>query len=190
MVIKVRKLTWAQYASGGNGSAVVYTGGKVDEDLVVRVDQSEERSNVAFYADDHMIDRDNSITSASLSIEMAKLSDEMLEDVLGYVLDTSTIHVTGGEAPFVGVGFIYGYKYKGVASYRAYWYHKVQFSQGSRSFNTKQETTAYQTESLEGTAMAVQLDNTGTDCYFDQSTELTTEAAALAWLKSAAGISG
>lgn len=189
MVIKVRKMTWAKITSGGNGSAMVYTGGQVESDKVVRVDQSEERSAVSFYADDHMIDHDNSVSAATVALELAKITDEMYEDVLGYAKTTTELTVTANEAPYVGVGFIYGYKYCGEAKYRAYWYYKVQFGLGSRSFNTKGETTAYQTESLEGNAMAVQLESGGNDVFYAMSTELDTEAAALTWLRGKAGIS-
>lgn len=189
MVIKVRGLTWAKYASGGDGAAVVYTGGKLDKDKIVRVDQSEERSDVSFNADDHRIDRDNSITGASVSIELAKLTDDMKKDALGYVAGTdSELQVTDAAAPFVGVGFIHGEMYCGVASYHAYWYYKVQFSRGQRSFNTKGETTAYQTESLEGEAMGVQLTENGPTLFFVESGDLATEAAARTWLNAKAGV--
>ena len=189
MVIKVRGLTWAKYASGGDGAAVVYTGGKLDRDKIVRVDQSEERSDVSFNADDHRIDRDNSITGASVSIELAKLTDDMKKDALGYIAGSDTeLQVTDAAAPFVGVGFVHGEMYCGVASYKAYWYYKVQFSRGQRSFNTKGETTAYQTESLEGEAMGVQLAENGPTIFFAESGDLATEAAARTWLNAKAGV--
>ena len=191
MIIKVRGLTWAKYSSGGNESALVYTGGKLDQDKIVRVDQNEERSDVKFHADDHQIDRDNGINGASVSIETAKLTDEMKTDMLGYVAGTGTeMLATGNAAPFVGVGFIHGEMYCGTASYRAYWYYKVQFSRGQRSFNTKGEQTAYQTESLEGEAMGVQLEANGPVVFFAESGEVNTEAAARTWLNGKAGVVG
>lgn len=191
MIIKVRKLTWAPVTSGGEGSAMVYTGGKVDSDKVVRVEQNEERNNSGFNADDHRIDRDNSINSATVNIELAKLTDELKQKALGYdVASGSTdMHVTDEAAPFLGVGFIHGDLYKGVESYTATWYHKVQFSRGSRNFNTKGDTVAYQTETINGEAMGVQLTEDGKTEFFVESGELATEAAALAWLKTKAGIS-
>ena len=194
MVIKVRGLTWAVYKSGGEGGTITYTGGTYDADKIVRVDQSEERSDVPFNADDHTIDRDNSITGASVSIELAKLPEEMLTAVLGYVADGSGssatgYHVTDAAAPYVGVGFIHGELYKGTESYTAYWYHKVQFSRGNRSMNTKGETVAFQTETIEGEAMGVQLTSGGPSIYFTQSKEFTTEAQARTWLNTKAGVS-
>lgn len=193
MIIKVRGLTWAKVSGGGEGAAVTYTGGKYDPDKIVRVDQSEERSDVKFFADDHQIDRDNTINGASVSVELAKLPDDMKADMLGYVPEGQTnpteYHVTDAAAPFVGFGFIHGEMYKGAVSYKATWYHKVQFSRGQRSFNTKGETTAFQTESLEGEAMGVQLAAGGATEYFVESAELATEALARTWLNGKAGIS-
>ena len=194
MIIKVRGLTWAVYSSGGDGDAITYTGGKYDKDKIVRVDQSEERSDVTFNADDHTIDRDNSITGANLSIELAKLPEDMLTAVLGYVADGSGSSATGynvtdAAAPYVGVGFIHGEMYKGEETYTAYWYHKVQFSRGNRSMATKGDTTAFQTETIEGEAMGVQLASNGPSIYFTQSKEFSTEAQARTWLNSKAGVS-
>lgn len=189
MVIKVRKLTWGPFTSGGDGAACVYTGAKVDSDKIVRVDMSEDAQKQDFYTDDHRIDSDNSISGANVSIELAKLTDEMRTAVLGYEEATSDILVTSKPAPYVGVGFIHGDVYKGTTTYRAYWYFKVQFTRGNRTFNTKGESVSYQTESLEGSAVAVQLSSGGSDVFYADSGELSTEAAAEAWLKTKAGIS-
>lgn len=189
MVIKVKGLTWAPVTSGGDGAAMVYGTGTAETDLIVRVDQNEERSDVAFYADDHEIDHDNSVNGATVSIEAAKLTDEMLEKMVGMVKGTDSLSMTVNEAPYVGVGFIHGQIHKGNKTWKAYWYHKVQFSRGQRSFNTKGETTAYQTESLEGNAMAVKLSSNGDEEFFTESLALSSEAAARTWLNTKAGIS-
>lgn len=189
MIHKARKLTWGPFTSGGDGSACVYTGAKVDSDKVVRVDMSEDAQKQDFYADDHRIDSDNSISGANVSIELAKLTDDMRTGVLGYTESSSDILVTGNAAPYVGVGFIVGDVYKGTVTYRAYWYYKVQFTRGNRTFSTKGESVSYQTESIEGAAVAVQLSSGGPDVFYADSGELSTEAAAESWLKTKAGIS-
>lgn len=188
MVIKVKGLTWAPYTSGGAGQAVVYGTGHAETDLIVRVDQNEDRSDVDFYADDHRIDRDNSVSGANVSIEAAKLTDTMLEGLVGMKKTTTSLQMTSAEAPYVGVGFIYGSIHCGVKSFKAYWYPKVQFSLGQRSFNTKGETTAFQTMSLEGAAVAVTVDDSGDDFFFEESLALETEAAARTWLDGKAGL--
>ena len=189
MIVGAKHLTWAPYASGGAGSAIVYgTGGTQEVDKVARVDMSEERADTGFYADDHRIDRDNSVNGASVSIELAQLTATMRESILGHVKATNDYTVTDAASPFVGVGFCLKNRYKGTVTYRAYWYYKVQFSEGQRSFNTKGENLEFQTESLEGEAEAVQLTEGGAMAYYVY-TEAETEAAAKTWLTTKAGIS-
>lgn len=188
MIVGAKHLIWAPYTSGGAGSAIVYGTGTAESDKVVRVDMSEERSDTAFYADDHRIDRDNSINGASLSIELAKLTTEMREGMLGHVKATNDYTVTEDASPYVGVGFCLKERYKGTVTYRTYWYYKVQFSEGQRSFNTKGENLEFQSESLEGEVEAVQLTEAGAMAYYVYA-ENATEAAAITWLKGKAGIS-
>lgn len=194
MIIGVKHLTWAKVSSGGDGSAMTYTGGQQETDLMVRADQSEERSEVQFYADDHAIDRDNSVTGANVALEVAKLTANMLTDLVGYEAGTGAnpdLTLTDSEAPFVGIGFVHVERYKGAKTYIPYWYYKVQFSYGNRSFNTRGENLEFQTESLEGTAMAVQLTADGKNAFYTRpQTPLTDEAAAKNWLKTKAGITG
>ena len=186
MIVGAKHLTWAPYVSGGDGSAVTYGTGTAEVDKVVRVDMSEERGDVDFHADDHRIDRDNSINSASVSIEVAQLTLEMREGMLGHVKSSNDYTVTDAASPFVGVGFCLKERYKGTVTYRTYWYYKVQFSEGQRSFNTKGENLEFQTESLEGEAEAVQLTEGGAMAYYVYA-ENANEAAAITWLKTKAG---
>lgn len=191
MIVGAKCLTWAPYTSGGSGAAMVYGTGTAETDKVVRIDMSEERSDVPFHADDHRIDRDNSVNAASLSVEVAKLTATMRSGMLGHTaVGTSATEfaVTDAASPFVGVGFILKDRYKGAESYRAYWYHKVQFSEGQRSFNTKGENLEFQTESLEGEAEAVKLSADGAWEYYTY-TEVGTEDAAKTWLNGKAGVS-
>ena len=193
MIIGIRDLTWAKVSGGGEGTAMTYTGGTMETDLMVRADQSEERQDTAFHADDHVIDRDNSVTGASISLELAKIPTAALTDLVGYVSDSQTapdLTMTDAEAPYVGVGFVHVERYKGTKAFIPYWYYKVQFSYGQRSFNTKGDNIEFQTESLEGRAVGVRLTSGGADSYFVRpQTPLTTEDAAKTWLRAKAGIS-
>lgn len=191
MIIGVKDLTWAKFSSGGEGSACAYTSGTAETDLMVRVDQSEERDEQSFYADDKRIDHSNGIRAANLSLELAKLPTAMLTDLLGETSSGTTAveyAVTEADAPFVGIGFVTKHKYKGTISYEAFWYYKMQFSRGNRSFNTKGESLQFQTESLDGAGLGVTLASGG-DVTFYCHEFFTTETAATAWLATKAGIS-
>jgi phi13 family phage major tail protein len=189
MIVGAKFLTWAPVTGGGAGAAVTYSGGALETDKLVKVDMSEERADTGFYADDHRIDRDNSINSASVSIEVAQLTLEMREGMLGHVKSSNDYTVTDAASPFVGVGFCLKERYKGTVTYRTYWYYKVQFSEGQRSFNTKGENLEFQTESLEGAVEAVQLTDGGKFEYYVYA-DFDTEAAADTWLKGKGNVSG
>ena len=192
MIVGVKHLTWAPYTSGGAGAAVVYGAGTMDKDLMVRVDMSEERNDTPFHADDHRIDRDNSVNAATVALELARIPATMREPVLGHVAGSGTTPdytVTEDAAPYIGVGFMLKERYKGTTKFRAFWYWKVQFSEGQRSFNTKGENLEFQTESLEGAVEAVQLTDGGKFEYYVYA-DFDTEAAADTWLKGKGNVSG
>ena len=200
MIIGVRDLTWATIQSGdnagGNGSEPVYSAHYQENDLMVRVDQSEERSDVPFYADDHVIDRDNSVTGATVALELAKITDGMLTGLVGYkavqqVIGGSKIGMTDEEAPYVGFGFVHVTRYKGTRKFLPYWYYKMQFSLGSRSFNTRGDQTEFQTESLEGRAVGVQVSSSGKTFFFVRPVDaFDTESDAKSWLWSISAPAG
>ena len=188
MIVGAKLLTWAPFTSGGAGGAITYGTGSAETDKVVRVDMSEERADTGFYADDKRIDRDNSITAASVSIETAQLTLAMRESILGHVKATNDYTVTDAASPFVGVGFCLKQRYKGAVTYRAYWYHKVQFGMDSDSAETKGENSAFQSVNLTGSIMGVQLTSGGAMEFYMTKSD-ATEAAIRTWLNGLAGIS-
>jgi phi13 family phage major tail protein len=122
-----------------------------------------------------------------VSVEAAQLTADMRQGMLGHTVASSTYTVTDAASPFVGVGFCLKNRYKGSVTYRCYWYHKVQFSEGQRSFNTKGENLEFQTEFLNGTAVGVQLTSGGAAIYY-ATKRADTETAARTWLNGKAGI--
>ena len=189
--IGIKGLTYAPYTSGGDGAAIVYGSGVSLADYMIRADVSEERQDNPFYADDHQIDADNSLTGATVSLELSNMTDALEKALLGYVesgtSSATELSITDAEAPFVGVGFIRKERFKGTATYKAYWFYKVQFSKDSDSTNTKGENLEFQTETLNGTAVGVQLTTGGAAIYY-ATKRADTETAARTWLNGKAGI--
>lgn len=190
--IGIKGLTYAPYTSGGEGSAIVYGTGVSLPDYMIRADISEERSDTDFYADDHKIDSDNSMTGATLALELANMTDDLEKALLGYVAASNTagadLNVTDAAAPFVGVGFIKKERFKGSLTYKGYWFYKVQFTRDTDSVNTKGESVEFQTETVNGDAMAVQLEASGANIFYSTCRK-TTEADVRTWLNTKAGIS-
>ena len=160
--IGVKGLTYAPYVSGGAGTAVSYgTGVKLD-DYMIRADVTEERADTDFYADDHKIDSDNSMTGATVALELANMTDALEKALLGYTDGTGgELNATSKDSPFVGVGFTRKERFKGDVTYHGFWIYKVQFTKDSDSTQTKGESIDFQTETLSGNAMGVQLSSGG-----------------------------
>lgn len=190
--VGLKGLTYAPYTSGGDGSAVTYGTGVQLVDYMIRADISEERSDVDFYADDHKIDTENSMTGASLSLELANVNEALEKAFLGYKSESSSagadLLVTEAAAGFVGVGFYRKERFKGTVTYKCFWFYKVQFSKDSDSTNTKGANVDFQTETVTGDAMGVQLAAAGDVIYYAIGRK-DSESAAVAWLKTKAGIS-
>lgn len=189
--IGIKCLTYAPYTSGGEGSAIVYGTGVQLNDYMIRADVGEERVDVDFYADDHKIDTENSITGVTLTLELANMTEALEKAMLGYVAESSTagadLMITDASAPFVGCGFYRKERFKGAVSYKCYWVYKVQFNRDSDSTTTKGENLEFQTESVNGDAVGVQLTSAGPIVYYVTNRQ-DTEAGAVAWLKTKAGI--
>lgn len=193
MIIGVRGLTWAKFASGGEGSACVYTGGESLTDMMVRVGYTTERDESGFYADDHKIDGENSVRSVSIELELAKLPLEARASMLGWQKASNDYQETDQAAPYIGIGFIYAEKYKGTVVYTPHWIYKCQMGINDDGANTKGENVEFQTRTISGSGMAVSLDNSGVNVFRTIGAAsgldgFATYAAALAWLKNMAGI--
>jgi len=189
--IGIKCLTYAPYTSGGDGSAISYGTGVQLLDYMIRADVGEERVDVDFYADDHKIDTENSMTGATVTLELANMTDALEKAMLGYVAENtssgSDLMITDASAPFVGCGFYRKERFKGAVSYKCYWFYKVQFNRDSDSTTTKGENLDFQTESVNGDALGVQLTSSGPTIYYVISRQ-STETAAVGWLKTKAGI--
>ena len=189
--IGVKGLTYAPYTSGGEGSAIVYGTGVSLTDYMIRADVTEERENIPFYADDHKIDEENGMTGATVALELANMTDDLEKALLGYVPASETagadLQATDEAAPFVGIGFMKKERFKGNVTYKGYWFYKVQFSKDTDSVSTKGESVEFQTNTLTGSAVSVQLAASGKNIFY-ATTRNATEATVRTWLNTKAGI--
>ena len=187
--IGIKGLTYASFSSGGEGGAITYSSGTKLDDYMIRADLTENRDDTKFYADDHQIDADNALTGVSLSLELSNMTDTLEKNLLGYKAGTGNeLNVTDADAPFVGVGFIRKERFKGTATYHAYWVYKIQFSRDSDSSQTKGESIDFQTETISGNAVSVKLTSAGDDMFYSHIRS-NSESDARSWLDAKAGIS-
>lgn len=187
--IGVKCLTWAKYASGGDGSAIVYsTGGQMLKDYMVQGDLSMDNSKGDEYADDHLIDTDSSTTAVHLALELANMNDDMLKDFCGMEAGTNELFQTDQAAPFLGVGFMMVNRFKGTVTYEGIWIYKIQFHRDSLTASTKTENIEFGHENVTGDGVGVQLTSGGSVYFYAHKTGGANEAAIETWLKGKAGI--
>lgn len=182
-------LTYAKYVSGGDGSALVYSGGTVKTDYLCKVDITEQRDDQKEYADGHLIDRANGLNALSLAFELANNDPDIKKDLLGHAEGSATgeLDVTDADAPFVGVGFILCNRFKGVETYEGYWAYKAQFSSAGVSSSTRRESEQWEHETINGDTVAVSR-SAGDTVYYSHIDGQATEAAVRTWLNGKAGI--
>lgn len=189
--VGLKGLTYARVSGGGAGSAVTYTAssGKTVADLMIRANVTYNRSNAKQHADDHAVESDNSITGGTVELELADLPNAQIADLLGYTVGTGdVITFTGEEAPYVGVGYITKQIRAGAASYKGFWFYKVQFGLNNDNAETKAENTTFQSSTLSGEMLGVVQSASGPVDYVITKVA-DNEAAIRTWLNGLAGIS-
>lgn len=185
----VRALTYAKVASGGDGTPIVYNGGKMLTNYLCRMEITEERANDNEYADNSKIDSDNSMTGVGVNVELAHNSDDIKKDLLGYVEEAGDLIITEDAAPFVGIGAVIAERFQGVMSYEGVWTYKTQFASAGITAETKRESTNFGHETLNGNGMIVKNSAEEKGRAVARHT-FSDEADAIAWLKTKAGIAG
>ena len=188
--IGLKGLTYAKVSGGGAGSAVTYTNGATSADLMVAANVTLNRQDVKQFADDHLVERDNGMTSTTVALELARLPAELKTGLLGFeagASNTDELSVVEDPAPYVGFGYITKEITAGVVSYVGYWHYKMQFGLNDDNASTKGENTQFQSSNLTGEGMGVQLSSGGKITYYITKSA-STEAAIRTWLNGLAGI--
>ena len=191
--VTCKKFTYAKYVSGGDGAAIVYSGGSMLTDYLAKAEITEERTNETEYADGHLIDSEQIPTAVQMVMELVNNNAAIKKDVLGLAEtgtgDSAELQLTDADPPFVGAGVLMANRHLGVITWEGYWVYKTQFTRNGVSAETRRERTSWQHETITGKGVAVQLSSGGNVAYYAHKDGMT-EAAAEAWLKAHAGISG
>ena len=143
-------------------------------------------NDVTDYGDDHSVETDKTVTGGTLTMEQNNLTLEEKAYLLGHEIDSTSkdlIYNADDIAPFLGIGAIGVSRRSGADVYVGKWYTKVQFGEPSDENATKEESTTFNHETIEGTIIIPE------DKNWKAEQEFETEAAALTWLKGKAGIS-
>lgn len=193
MYITCKGLTYAKVSGGGDGSAVTYTGGKTLENLVAKVDLNFQYAEGQDHADGVRIAHKKKMTGATVAFELADLPSDVKKDWLNWQTSTNDLLIDESDPNWVGVGF-YIWNETPVSeadNWICYWIYKSRFTVDGISVSTANDSIAYQHQSVNGNGVGVKLASGGKMTFVKTNdAPLTTEAAAIAWLKSEAGITG
>lgn len=149
-------------------------------------------ADVKLYGDDGVAEEDKSFDSGTLSFNSTHLGQEEKALILGHTLQSAGIagypeimeivSKDGDEGPYGGFGFYGKEKINGTTKFHAYWLTKVKFKEPNDELETKGETTAFQTPTIEGDIYRDVLGMWKRDIVVD------TETQAKAWLNELANI--
>lgn len=173
-----------------DGQAITYGKGQVIGGMMT-AEISYTRNSNPLYADDRVVEEDNSITGGTIKMGVDDVNDDarvmMLGDVKEGDAGEEVYHETGESAPYVGTGYIRVRRKDNKTNYIAYWVHKAIFGIGTESAKTKGQSIEWQTPTLEGSIMGVK-NNTALQTRFRERRTFTKESEARAWLNKKAGI--
>ena len=173
-----------------DGQAITYGKGQVIGGMMT-AEISYTRNSNPLYADDRVMEEDNSITGGTIKMGVDDVNDDarvmMLGDVKEGDAGEEVYHETGESAPYVGTGYIRVRRKDNKTNYIAYWVHKAIFGIGTESAKTKGQNIEWQTPTLEGSIMGVK-NNTALQTRFRERRTFTKESEARTWLNKKAGI--
>lgn len=137
------------------------------------------------YGDNGAQETDKSVTGGTVSLEQNELTLEEKSMLLGHALDESKkelVYNVNDVAPYVGIGAIGTSRRSGTNVFVGKFYKKVQFGEPNDENSTKQETTTFGHDSIEGTILIPE------DGIWKEEGEFGKESEAEAWLKKKVGI--
>lgn len=148
------------------------------------------RNNNPLYGDDVIVEDDTGITAMSLELGVDDIEEAVRVYMLGLVEKTSgsdtEYHETDASAPYVGVGYIRVRRKDGETKYQGLWYYKAIFSEESENSATKNEAIEWQTPTITGRVMGLNVGDDGMT--FRKKKLFDSQDAAEAWLDGLAGI--
>ena len=187
--------TYAAEATYTAGTGITYSTGKIFAHAI-EANVTPNRRDNPLYGDDEKIENDKGLTDYTIALTVDKIAPAeraaLLGETAAYNSATppAVTHymVTDSNPPYVGFGYMTVMQENNTPVYEAYWFHRVQFALDSETAATKQKDISWGTYNLTGTGFGVTLDNTNGVQFYDHM-QFSSEASALAWLKSRAGIS-
>lgn len=183
---------YALFKTHIDGSMPTYEAGKM-LDYDVGADLEYATRDASFSASNAVKETDRGVTSETITVEEGDIALADRVVLFGDVKDTGSgavdeYRVTDEPAPYVGFGYMANGVRDGVPYYETYWHYKVQFGKAALSFKTKpKDSIEWGTTTMVGEALGLRV-AADQKVSFHSYAQHASEAAAVAWLKSKAGI--
>ena len=117
---------------------------------------SEDRSDASLYADDALAENDTSFKSASLSLTIAEVEDEIYADVKGCkVSEKEVTENIDDTAPELGYGHIVVKMINGVKKFKVEFLPRIKITNITQDAKTKGENIEFSTASIEAKVFAL-----------------------------------
>lgn len=193
--IGMRHVVMAKIASHTPGTEPTYSAGMVAGKAITG-NLTINRNDNPLYADDVIAEDDNGITSMELELGLDDL-DEETQSYMGLLKEVetgtgtsavTTYYETAGAGDPVGVGYMRVRRKNNQTTFQGIWIYKGLFSRNAENSQTKGESIEWQTPTLNGRCMGLNVDG-GNEPTFRKIKNFTTEAAAEEWLDGLAQIS-
>lgn len=192
--IGMRHVVAAELDSHTAGSEPSYKSGGWDVGKAIAGNLTITRNNNPLRADDVIAEDDNGITDMELELGL----DDILEDIqakMGILKEVTagspsvtTYYDTSASAKDIGVGYIRVRRKNGSTKFQAIWIYKTKFSKNSENSQTKGESIEWQTPTINGKCVGLDVDGSG-DVSFRKIRNFTSESDANTFLDSLAHIS-
>ena len=171
------------------------TGGKVTYSdaatigKAIKADINITVSDVKQYGDDEIAEESHEFSGGTIALETTDLSAANYATLLGHSQgdgddEDEIICKDTDKSIYVGFGFYARKQVNGVDAWRAIWFPKVIFSEPNDSLDTKGETIAFGSDTIEGSI------HKDPDDVWKCERTFATRAEALAWIKKKANAEG
>lgn len=191
--IGMRHVVGCEFDSHTPGSEPTYKSAGFDIGKAITGNLTINRNDNPLRADDTIAEDDNGIIGMELELGLDDLLEEiqanmgLVKAVTAGTPSVTTYYETSAPSKDIGVGYIRVRRKNGVTTYQALWIYKSKFSKTSENAQTKGESIEWQTPTVTGRCVGLDVDGSGEQT-FRQFQNFTSESAAAAWLDGLAHI--
>ena len=148
--IGLDQLFYAKITEGEDGSEIYEKPKMLAK--AIKADLSVELAEAVLYADDGAAEIVKEFKSGKLSLGIDNIGRTVAEELTGAATDDNGVLISSGED--IGLSVAVGFRaQKSNGKYRYFWMYRVKFGLPATNLQTKGDSIAFQTPTIEGTVM-------------------------------------